>query len=93
MSGFRKVLRANRLASEDSRIGECLRDPLRIRELLRDHDELIMALHTTFALIESGYLVRDTSHDHEPGWAIKQVEPMRKLATAAKVLAKHQVPA
>jgi hypothetical protein len=39
-----------------------------------------------FGLIESGKLVRDISKDHEPDWALKQIELVRTLAEVSAAL-------
>ena len=44
------------------------------------------ALESLFGLIDSGWLVRDTTRDNEPGWAMTALEPVRKLATARAAL-------
>lgn len=51
-----------------------------------EHDCLARALRTLFALVEDGTLVRDTSRDHEPGWALRQVPLVQALARARAAL-------
>ncbi len=46
------------------------------------------ALEALMGMIESGVLVRDTSRDSEPGWAMRQVELLRVLANANDLLGK-----
>lgn len=48
--------------------------------------QVTTALRDIVGLIESGYLVRDTSHDHEPMWVVNQLPAMQKLSRAAMVL-------
>jgi hypothetical protein len=42
------------------------------------------ALEAIFQLIDSGWLVRDNRQDHEDGWALKQINPVRKLGDAKR---------
>jgi hypothetical protein len=44
------------------------------------------ALREIMGLLDSGYLVRDISHDHENGWAMKQIAPVMILREAAAAL-------
>src|ERR1019366_1410238 len=44
------------------------------------------ALREVMGLLDSGYLVRDISHDHENGWAMKQIAPVMILREAAAAL-------
>lgn len=44
------------------------------------------ALEGVLGLIDSGYLVRDTSRDSEPGWVWKQLEPVMALRVARAAL-------
>lgn len=55
----------------------------------RERDELIEALRIIFNMLDSGWLVRDTSGDRSVGWAMRQIEPTRQLAVAHAVLAKY----
>jgi hypothetical protein len=43
-------------------------------------------LREIMGLLDSGYLVRDISHDHENGWAMKQIAPVMILREAAAAL-------
>jgi hypothetical protein len=54
--------------------------------------ELTEALRDVLGLIDTGYLVRDTSKDGEPGWAIKQLEPVRRLANARSLVSAALAP-
>ncbi len=49
-------------------------------------DDLAEALEELYALIEDGVLVRDVSHDGEPGWALKQLPLVRSLGKAQGAL-------
>lgn len=44
------------------------------------------ALQGVMDLIEAGVLVRDTSNNHEPGWAMKQIPLVQALARAKTAL-------
>jgi len=50
-------------------------------------ETLRTALRNVMGLIESGELVRDTSKDHERGWAMKQIVFVQKLKAASDALA------
>ena len=45
------------------------------------------ALHGLWEVIESGVLVRDISHDHESGFAFRQIPLVQALAAAKAALA------
>jgi hypothetical protein len=47
--------------------------------------ELRAALTDVFALIDSGYLVRNIADDAEPGWAMRQLHNVQRLAKAYAV--------
>lgn len=47
------------------------------------------ALRDMFALIDEGYLVRDTTHDAMPGWALRQLPYVHRLAAARRALAQE----
>ena len=49
---------------------------------------MINALQAVMALIEEGILVRDTSRDSEPNWAMEQIRIVRVLAMANDLLGK-----
>lgn len=57
-------------------------------KLITAAPDLYEALKGVMGLIDSGYLVRDTSGDVEPGWAMRQIQSMLLLANAEKALAK-----
>lgn len=50
------------------------------------YPELVKALDDVLGLIDSGWLVRDTVRDSDDGWALRQIEPVRKLAAASAAL-------
>ncbi len=50
------------------------------------NEQLKAALHDMFSLIEEQHLVRNTKHDNEPGWAMKQLQFVSRLAKAQKAL-------
>jgi len=47
--------------------------------------ELEASLKEILGLIDDGYLIRDISKDHEPGYAMRQLEPVRKLCNAVRL--------
>lgn len=47
-----------------------LRECAKLRKV---NQRLLAAAKAVFGLIETGMLVRDISHDHEDGWAIRQL--------------------
>ena len=57
-------------------------------ELWSAAPELYAALKTLFDLIDNGRLVRDTSHDHEEGWAMKQLDIVMSLQKVQAALRK-----
>ena len=65
-------------------------DALRAREALTaERDALRAALRGLMRLLEDGTLVRDISHDHEPGWAMRQLPLTQALAAAHAALRPH----
>ena len=52
--------------------------------------ELLEACKTLIELIDTGYLVRDISHDGEPGFAIRQLEPVMQLRSVVLAIAKAE---
>lgn len=38
------------------------------------------AIGYVFRLMDDQWLVRNTDHDHEPDWSLKQIGPVRRLA-------------
>lgn len=55
-------------------------------EAIRLYQETKHSLYRVLYLIEQGKLVRDTSQDHQPGWAIRQLEVLKVLAEAQKIV-------
>jgi len=55
-------------------------------------DELLEAAKAVYELIESGWLVRDISKDSEPDFALRQIEPVRKLKMLNEAIAKAEGP-
>lgn len=52
-----------------------------------ERDALLAAACGIKELLDSGQLVRDTSHDHESGWAIKQIPFVQKLKALVDAIA------
>ena len=50
--------------------------------------EMYEALASLMKMIDDGLLVRDTSHDDESGWALKQLPLVRAVQVAQNALAK-----
>lgn len=50
--------------------------------------DILVALQGLMSLIESGWLVRDTSEDGKPGFAMRQLTPMAKLQAAQRAIEK-----
>ena len=44
------------------------------------------ALTDLYSLVDSGWLVRDISHDHEDGWGMKQLRPVMILKEVAALV-------
>jgi hypothetical protein len=55
---------------------------------IEQRDELAEALRDVFALLDEGWLVRDTSHDHREGFAIRVMPLVQRLSKARAALAK-----
>jgi hypothetical protein len=53
-------------------------------------NELLEALKEIRELIDNGMLVRDTSHDHEPGWALKQIPLVQALQKIGLAISKAE---
>jgi hypothetical protein len=49
-------------------------------------DEAIAVCNEIWQLFEDGQLVRNTSKDHEPGWAMKQIPLVRTLQRLQRVV-------
>lgn len=52
-------------------------------------EKLERALKDVFELMDTGWLVRSVSNDADLDWALKQIEPVQKLARARELI--HQV--
>lgn len=52
--------------------------------------ELLEGLKGMISLLDSGYLVRNIDDDHKPDFALKQIEPVRKLKVAVDAIAKAE---
>ena len=48
---------------------------------------LLSASKAVFAQIEEGNLVRDISHDHEHGWAMRHIPMIKSLAQLREAIA------
>lgn len=57
-------------------------------KLIAAAPEMYEALIDVFAMIDEGYLVRNTSGDAETGWAMKQLPFIMRLQVAHAALAK-----
>ncbi|KKN72119.1 hypothetical protein LCGC14_0414050 [marine sediment metagenome] len=55
-----------------------------------NHDDLLEAFKSVMELIDTGYLIRDISKDAEPGFAIRQFEPVRQLQQAVLAIDKAE---
>jgi len=51
-----------------------------------ERDRLRAAMEGVLGLFDSGWAVRDISRDHEPGFSMRQIEPVRRLAEARAAL-------
>jgi len=50
---------------------------------LREQNAILLAaLEALMKMMDDGLLVRDISHDHESGWAIRQIPLIRTLGEA-----------
>ena len=67
-----------------SRAGEAqrLQNAYLIVEACNSRPAMLAALKDVFALIDEGWLVRDTSDDGTPGFAMRQLGHVRRLAQA-----------
>ena len=52
--------------------------------------KLLRACEGIYSLLESGELVRDTSHDHEDGYMLRQLPQTQKLMALSQALAAHK---
>ncbi len=60
------------------------------RDLIAAAPEMLAALKAMMGLLDSGYLVRNIDNDHEPDWAMKQIEPVRRLKDAVDAIARAE---
>lgn len=77
------LIAATSLAAEKEKIDhleKALQSRAETEKQLRD------VLESVLSLIDSGWLIRDISHDHEEGWAIKQLGPVRDLGKARELI-------
>lgn len=58
--------------------------------LIKSAPDLLDALKSVLSMIESGILVRDTSKDLEPGWAMRQIPIVTSLQKAGNAIAKAE---
>lgn len=58
----------------------------KIIDLICAAPELLEGLRNIFALLDSGYLVRNIDNDHLPDFAMKQLKPMMQLKEASKAV-------
>lgn len=58
--------------------------------LIKSAPDLLDALKSVLNMIESGILVRDTSKDLEPGWAMRQIPIVTSLQKAGNAIAKAE---
>lgn len=54
--------------------------------LIAEVKKLREALYGLYGLVESGWLVRDTTNDSDGNWARNQIEPVLKLKKASDAL-------
>jgi hypothetical protein len=66
--------------SQSSEIADAAESDL--AEIIDQRDRARESLRNLFALVESGVLVRDTSHDADPKWYLKAIELARVLTAA-----------
>jgi hypothetical protein len=83
----------NSHASNKTEISEALNDALSSLaalnlnpDIFQRVKELEESLKAIIGHIENGFLVRDISKDHEPGWAVKQLPFLNDLGKAQKLL-------
>lgn len=54
------------------------------------HDDLLAACKAIMALIDTGYLVRNTDQDSDSDWAMKQLGPVKDMQSAQAAIAKAE---
>lgn len=69
------------------------------RQLREEHNalvnlnaELLEALKSVFGLMDENWLVRNIDNDSEPGFALRQIEPLQKLAKAHSAISHAEQP-
>lgn len=63
-------------------------DHLKLKaELERERQQVRDALKGLFGMVETGVLVRNTSHDHDPKWYLKAMELTQALCKVQAALA------
>jgi hypothetical protein len=55
---------------------------------ISQRDDMLEALETVSALLQEGFLVRDTRGDDQSDWAIKAFPKLRKLALVTEAIRK-----
>jgi len=76
-----------RLKDDIAVLGECVTAQVaKCKHLAERVKVLEDALQDIFTMLDDGYLVRDTSHDGQDGWAMRQLPYVRKLAAAQAAL-------
>lgn len=58
------------------------------QHLIAAAPELLSALQTLFGMIESGQLVRDITHDHEPNWSRAAMKLVTAVSQAQQAIQK-----
>lgn len=60
------------------------------KALITAAPELLEALKGIHSLLESGYLVRNIDDDAKPDFALRQIEPVKKLKAMVDAIAKAE---
>lgn len=68
-------------------VAKCNRNAEKLMVAEANVARLREALGKVLDLIDTHWLVRNVDKDHEPGWAFKQVEPVKRLTEARAALA------
>lgn len=58
------------------------------RALIEASPDLLEALQDMFALMDEGWLVRNTNDDAKDGWAMRQMAAVKRLAQARAAISK-----
>lgn len=56
--------------------------------LIAESPGLLDSLQAIMGLIESGWLVRNITHDDDPLWAMKQIAPVKELKRAQETISR-----